>query len=327
MKLLIAGFGELGSTLATTCQQRPGWERTTVLAIRRHPPEVAGGLAVGDLAAGQLTWLGADLANASSLSAIADQLTDVTHVVYCAAPSERTEAAYRATYVTGLQNLVAVLTALGSHTTNPNLQTQRSSITASESAPLPVAPPVPTAQPLPQLLFVSSTAVYDSQTKGEFDETSPTEPRGFNGKVLLEAEQWLLDQWPGALVLRLSGIYGPSKQSLLRSIANGTSTTPESPDYIANRIHIEDAANAILHLFDNRLAGVFIGTDSHPMPLIELYRQLARLLGAPTPPTGQASPMMGKKSLSNKKLLSTGFSLKWPSSLDGYEALIKARES
>lgn len=284
MKLLIAGFGDLGATLAQTCLTKPGWTQTQILAVRRTPPAARSDAPV--------TWIKADLSKPDSLHKINDEAQSITHVVYCAAPSERTEVAYRATYITGLQNLVAALNS---------------------------------TQTSPQLLFVSSTAVYDNQAQGLVDETSPTQPRGFNGKVLLDAEQWLQTNWLGALILRLSGIYGPGKSGLLNSLAAGTTTVPASPDFVANRIHIEDAARAILHLFDRRESGVFIGTDSHPMPLSTLYRKLSVMLDAPEPKAGEPSPMMGTKRLSNHKLLSTGFELKWPDSLAGYEALIASR--
>ncbi|UOD49293.1 sugar nucleotide-binding protein [Orrella daihaiensis] len=293
MKLLIAGFGDLGQTLAQTCLTTAGWEQTAVLAIRRNPPN--------KVYASNISWIQADLSQPESLAALTDHVAEITHVVYCAAPSERLESAYRSTYVDGLRNLVQYLTAQ-----------KASPAQKSHHAP-------------PQLLFVSSTAVYDNQTKGEFDETSPTKPRGFNGRILLEAETWLAQHWAGAIILRLSGIYGPNKTGLLTSIASGTATIPTNPDFIANRIHIEDAARAILHLLGSRQSGVFIGTDSHPIPLADLYRGLARMLGAPEPKSGSASPMMGKKRLSNQKLLSTGLKLKWPDSMLGYKALIAAR--
>ncbi len=294
MTLLIAGYGDLGQTLAQTCQQTRGWQTMPILALRRHPPH--------DKPQSNVTWIEANLASPESLEMMADQIHRVTHVVYCAAPSERTEAAYRATYLYGLQNLVRAFKAC--HVGSPECPSQP-----------------------PKLLFVSSTAVYDSQGQGVFDESSPTLPGKFNGQILLEAENWLMANWPGALVLRLSGVYGPSKQSLLASIRQGTATVPDCEDYVANRIHIEDAARAILHLFDADQQGIFIGTDSHPLPLRELYSKLAQTLGAPAPPIGNPSPMMGKKRLSNLRLLSSGFELKWPDCIEGYQAIIKSQSS
>lgn len=294
MKLLIAGFGDLGQTIVDSCQEKPHWQNTQILAVRRNPPAPG--------STDRVHWIRADLSDPSSMAAIKQQAKIITHVVYCAAPSERSEEAYRATYLFGLQNLVRLLQSAKGHERDTN------------------------ATPI-KLLFVSSTAVYDSQAAGTFDETSPTEPRAFNGKLLLQAENWLLANWPDALVLRLSGIYGPSKQGLLNSIAAGTSTVPETDDYIANRIHIQDAARAILHLFETEKSGIFIGTDSHPMPLATLYQSLAKMLHAPAPAIGTASPMMGKKQLSNQKLLATGFQLKWPDCLEGYRELINLKKT
>jgi nucleoside-diphosphate-sugar epimerase len=238
-----------------------------------------------------IQWLSADLSDSSSLQSLIDYPEQISHVVFCAAPNERTESAYRSIYVNGLKNLLAAL---------------RSRKQAQD----------------PPVLFVSSTAVYDAQAQGLFNEDSPTQPRGFNGQVLLEAETWLLAQWPTAIVLRLSGIYGPNRQTLLQSIKNGTATMPQSPDYCANRIHVEDAARAVLHLLSGGHDGIYIGTDSHPMALRALYGSLAQMMGAPDPKLGAASPMMGKKRLSNEKLLSTGFKLNWPDSLMGYRAIL-----
>lgn len=290
IKFLIAGFGDLGSVLAQTCLATPAWQQARLLAIKRTPPT--------QLDQPHVNWVKADLSNPDSVLAVATQLRGITHVVYCAAPNERSEAAYRSTYIHGLQNLVAALKSLAHDK------------------------PGATELSLPQLLFVSSTAVYDNQAQGKLDESSATEPRSFNGKVLLEAENWLLAKWPDPLILRLSGIYGPTKRSLLRSIAAGTTVVPESLDFIANRIHAEDAARAILHLFEHKLSGIYIGSDSHPIPIKSLYQRLAQMLGAPEPKTGPPSPMMGKKRLSNQKLLSTGFDLRWPDSLKGYQALM-----
>lgn len=292
MKLLIAGFGDLGQTIAQTCQDSLGWKDAQILALKRNP--------LGQSPDDKVHWIGADLSDPASLSVLAQQVPTITHVVYCAAPNQRSVEAYTATYLIGLQNLVRLLKASQPHKTDPHGS-------------------------LPKLLFVSSTAVYDSQATGMFDETSPTEPRAFNGKILLDAENWLLANWSRALVLRLSGIYGPSKQGLLTSIAAGTSTIPDSDDFVANRIHIEDAARAVLHLFDTGQAGIFIGTDSHPMPLAMLYQSLARMLDTAMPAKGPPSPMMGKKRLSNQKLLATGFEFKWPDCLDGYQELISQR--
>ena len=283
MSLLIAGYGDLGKTLAQQCTQTPGWDDMPIYALKRQP--------LAQDTNDHVRWIKADLTNQGDLEQITALSDPISHVVYCAAPNERSQQAYRDTYLTGLQNVVNALKA-------------------REQADLP------------QLLFVSSTAVYDAESTGIVDEQSPTRPTSFNGQILLEAENWLGSSWPRPTVLRLSGIYGPDKQSLLTSIKEGRASMPASHAYWANRIHIEDAACSILHLLTNRLSGVFIGTDSQPMPLHDLYTALADMLNAPKPNEASPSAMMGKKRLSNQKLLATGFELRWPDCLQGYRAII-----
>ncbi len=233
-------------------------------------------------------WLTADLTAPSTTLKLPSGLS---HVVYCATPDQRDEASYHLTYEVGLQHLVQALQQTGNHNT--------------------------------RFLFVSSTAVYGADQTGWLNETSPTEPSGFNGRVLLRAEQWLLTHWPKAFVLRLSGIYGPERRTLLGRIAQGQASVPSSEDYWANRIHIRDAARAVIHLLNQTdYSGIYIGTDSTPVPLKTLYRDLAQALNAPEPPSGPASPMMGKKRLSNQKLLDTGFELQWPDCRLGYADMI-----
>jgi len=295
MSMLIAGFGDLGAAIACAAQHDATWRDVPIIALRRSVPEGQQKTAQDTARPPHVSWLEADLTDRASLQNVLASVEHITDVVYCAAPRERTEIAYRATYLTGLQNLVQALRAKSTQ-----------------------------GQPA-RFLFVSSTAVYDNQGQGIFNENSPTEPRGFNGKVLCEAEAWLLSNWSQATVLRLSGIYGPTKQRLLQSIAQCTSSMPASDDYIANRIHLEDAARAVLHLLGGHHAGIYLGTDGNSLPLRTLYTRLAELLDADLPSVAEASPMMGKKRLSNQKLLDTGFVLKWPDAVSGYEAIIAKR--
>ena len=241
-----------------------------------------------DMPAG-VTPVVADLTDPASLAVIPN---DVTHAVYCAAADSSTEQAYQKTYFEGLHNLIDRL---------------------SQQAFMP------------RILFVSSTAVYGRDIEGVVDESSPTNPARFNGKIMLATEQMLLARAPDSVVLRLSGIYGPGRTQLLRRLMAGTTNIPDQPGYWANRIHIEDAARAVIHLLrDRHQSGVMIGTDIHPLPLDTLYRDLARQIGAPSPKMAPPSPMMGKKKLSNRKLLSTGFEFNWPDSRTGYQSVIRS---
>jgi nucleoside-diphosphate-sugar epimerase len=281
MKWLIAGFGDLGQSIARTLGDCAQTADTPVIALKRKRP--APGLPK------TVTWLKADLSDRRTLEALP---LDITHVVYCAAPKERDEVLYRATYLNGIQNLVAVLGRRA---------------------------------PQARVLFVSSTAVYGASLTGQVTEDTPALPSAFNGRIMLQTEQWLETHWPGSLVLRLSGIYGPERQSLINQIKSGLVRVPASQDYWANRIHIDDAARAAIHLLMRPgLSGVYIGTDSTPVPLRDLYTSIARQIGAPEPATGSPTPMMGKKRLSNLKLIQSGFDFRWPDSRDGYAKILSS---
>lgn len=286
MTWLIAGFGDLGREIAHHMHADPELTNETVLALRRHIPDPASAAEKKDPP--NLRWIQADLTDLDSL----EQLPiGITHVVFCATPDQRDELSYKAIYVEGLKNLLQAL----KHTGNTQAR----------------------------VLFVSSTAVYGATQEGLLDERSTTEPSGFNGRVLLEAERELTDQWSDHLILRLSGIYGPNRVYLLKQLLSGASSVPASDAYWANRIHVSDAALATIHLLkDSALKGTYIGTDSTPVPLKTLYQELAMALGALAPKLGPPSPMMGKKRLSNQKLRDSGFAFQWPDCRDGYAAII-----
>jgi len=234
------------------------------------------------------TWIAADLTQPDSLRALPK---DITHVLYTAAPNARTEADYRAVYREGLER---VLQAVASSA-------------------------------LQRVLFVSSTAVYGDHGAQWIDEETPTAPKSFNGQVLLETEQWLRAQQAQfeTLSLRLSGIYGPGRNYLLERLRTGQATAPVTESHWVNRIHIEDAAAAVVHLMNlPNPKPVYLVTDSTPLPMRVLYEALAKLVGAPAPSEGPAPASIGSKRLSNARLRDSGFTLRWPDSRDGHAALI-----
>ncbi|MEN8160350.1 MAG: NAD-dependent epimerase/dehydratase family protein, partial [Myxococcota bacterium] len=193
-------------------------------------------------------------------------------VFYLASADTRTDAAYRAAYATGVSRLVERL------------------------ARQAVAPRL--------LLYVSSTAVY-GQRDGEWvDETSPTEPLDFTGRRLLEGEAVVhAAPFPSA-VLRLGGIYGPGRVSLLERVRSGAA---RSTGRFTNRIHRDDAAAALAHLAALPEAPpCTLGVDSAPVPDALVLAWLAERLGVPVPPAAEA-PALGRsatnKRCSNARLL------------------------
>jgi len=234
---------------------------------------------------GGIRWLRGDLADPPSLRGLPD---GVTRLVYLPAPDRRDEDAYRAVFAQGPRHLLDALDTTA----------------------------------LRRLVFVSSSAVYGEHAGAWVDEDTPVDPPGFNGRILLDAEHWLARQAPTA-VLRLAGLYGPGRTQLLERLRGGRTTAPRAVLHWANRIHVDDAAAAVVHLLDLPDAEpVYLGVDDTPLPLHVLYDHLAALLGAPAPADGPAPAGVGSKRLCNARLRASGWAPRWPDARDGYAALL-----
>jgi len=231
-------------------------------------------------------WLRADLTQPATLAGLPP---GITHLAYLPAPGARDPAVYQAVFRAGLPALLAALDTTA----------------------------------LQRALFVSSSAVYGEHHGGWVDETTPPAPIAFNGRVLLDTENWLAAQPVPSVSLRLAGLYGPGRLQLIERLRAGTARAPRHPPHWANRIHIDDAAAAAAHLLAlPRAEPVYIGCDDTPLPQHELYAHLARLAGAAEPPDGPAPPAVGSKKLSNARLRASGLALQWPDARDGYAALL-----
>jgi len=279
-RVLIAGCGDLGLRVARLLALEDAANRSW--GLRRQPDDES----TQDIAG--FTWIACDFTQPSTLR---DLPTEITHVLYTAAPNARTEADYRAVYRNGLEHLLQAVAS-------PALQ---------------------------RVLFVSSTAVYGDHGAQWIDEDTPTAPKSFNGRVLLETEQWLRSQSAQfeTISLRLSGIYGPGRSYLLDRLRTGQATAPAVESHWVNRIHIEDAAAAALHLMNlPNPKPIYLVTDSTPLPMRVLYDALAKFVGGPTPPEGAAPASVGSKRLSNRRLRDSGFNFKWPDSRVGHAALM-----
>jgi nucleoside-diphosphate-sugar epimerase len=231
----------------------------------------------------------ADLTDAASLRELPE---GIDRLVYLPTPDARDRAAYRSVFVDGLQHL---LDALDTRT-------------------------------LRRIVFASSSAVYGEHGDDWVNEDTPVAPPGFNGEVLLEAEQWLAGSGLPASVLRLAGLYGPGRTGLFDRLRAGRARVRREPPFWSNRVHVEDAAAAIVHLLAlPDPAALYLGVDDTPLPLAELYGAVARGLGVPEPLDGPAPSGIGSKRLSNARLRASGFVPRWPDSRAGYVALMKGR--
>lgn len=222
-----------------------------------------------------------------------DPGTDV--VVVALAAGSRDVDEYRATYVYGLRNVLDGIDASGSDA---------------------------------RVIVVSSTAVYDVDDGSTVTEATPAVASTPTAGVLLETEALLRERAPGALLVRLSGVYGPGRERLIDQVRSGSARLAPGVSPHTNRIHRDDAAAALVHLATlDEPAPTYLVTDDEPARLDDVYAFLAAELGAPEPPRDEAAEASGRqgagdKRLSNALLRSTGWAPRFPSFREGYRAVI-----
>lgn len=281
-RILIAGCGDIGSRLASQLLPH-AW---TVFGLRRS---------VGHLPSGVI-GVCADLFDASLPAQWPEGPLD--YLVYCATPTERDEAGYRAAYVDGLRHVLD--------------WTRRS------------------GQRPKRLIFVSSSSVYGQQQGEWVDETSPTHAGGFSGEVMLEAEQVALHSGFAASVVRLTGIYGPGRSDLMNRVRQGYSVAVSPPLY-GNRIHADDAAGLLAFLLQSDAQGVplddcYIGVDDAPDPLAEVVDWMRQRLDVTQWSDETSIRRAGSKRCSNARAKALGWTPRYPSYREGYVAMLEAQD-
>ncbi len=235
-----------------------------------------------------LRGLAADLTDPASLTGLPK---DLDQVVYIAAADRSTEEAYQRAYIDGLRNVLA----------------------AAESK---------------RLIFVSSTSVYGQDDGGWVDEESATEPASFRGRLILGAERLLDAADRQTIVVRFAGIYGPGRTRLIESVRSGEAVCWDDPPLYTNRIHVDDCAGMLHHLGQLlKPQSMYLGVDHEPAADSEVKRWLARRLGVPEPPSAADRPssrrrMSANKRCSNRRLLATGYTFRYPDFRAGYGAVL-----
>jgi nucleoside-diphosphate-sugar epimerase len=237
----------------------------------------------------------ADVTNLNTLDVLTSLNPDI--IIYCVAASAQTDESYHAHYVQGLKNVLAM------QTKNAHLQ---------------------------HVFFVSSTRVYgqthNQNTQDILDENVIAIPADFGGERLLEAENLLMKFPCRSTSLRLSGIYGPARLSLVNT-AKDPNRWPVNNGW-SNRIHRDDAAGFITFLVQKSLiqqplADCYIVTDDMPTLQYDVLTWLATQQGVDVSYV-QTPPPHGGKRLSNRWLRETGFQLAYPNYKVGYSEILQA---
>lgn len=276
MNVLIAGCGYVGTALATRLRSTDH----RVWGLRRR---------VELLPEGVEPW-GANLTDPMTLR---NPPARFDALVYCAAPKQRSESAYREAYVDGLRNILAV----------------------AQHDDWPVR----------RLVFTSSTGVYNISDGAWVDEDSPVTSPTETAQCLLQGEQLALESGYSSCVVRFGGIYGPGRTRMAQQVARGEAHRHRGLRTFTNRIHRDDCAGVLQHVLDlNPISPIYLGVDCDPADYNDVVAWLADRMGRPRPAWVDApGPRRGSKRCSNRRLLASGYRFQYPSFRDGYGALVQ----
>ena len=179
-----------------------------------------------------------------------------------------------------------------------------------------------------RIVYVSSTGVY-GDTRGRIDNETPAAPNDEVGRLRLDAEE----SWrsAGATVVRAPGIYGPGR-GLHRSLQTGSYRLPGDGSGVISRIHVDDLAGVLLAALDRDVAGrTFVVADLCAVPQREVVEWLCERLGRALPPSTPLDQaprtLRGSRAVDPAETLSElGVSLRYPSSREGFDACLTAKE-
>ena len=185
---------------------------------------------------------------------------------------------------------------------------------------------IETAMPrLEWIGYLSTVGVYGDHQGGWVNEESECRPGSNRSVERLKAEQeWQdLAQLRNAplAILRLSGIYGPGRNTFV-NLADGSARRIIKQGQYFNRIHVSDIAGAAMFLGHAKTGGVFNVTDDEPCPPQDVVTYAAALMGIAPPAeiafedakmSEMARSFYGEvKRVSNARITSLGYSFKMP---------------
>jgi dTDP-4-dehydrorhamnose reductase len=191
------------------------------------------------------------------------------------------------------------------------------------------------------IVYLSTIGVYGDRRGEWVDESMTPAPSTERSLVRLQAEKsWAAigkEHDKRVFILRLAGIYGPGRNTLL-NLKAGTARRIVKRGQVFNRIHVEDIRRVIDAVIAHKGPGdVYNVSDDAPAPPQDVITYAAMLMGIEPPPeqdveTADLTPMARSfyaenKRASNRKLKDTfGIRLTYTTYRVGLEALWEAGE-
>ena len=193
----------------------------------------------------------------------------------------------------------------------------------------------------PRLVYISTTGVYGN-CEGEWvDETRPVNPQVDRARRRWDAEcrlqVWRREGGGELVILRVAGIYGPSKLPLER-LRRGVPMIAEADAPWTNRIHIDDLVSVCeAAMARGRDGEVYNASDGQPGNMRDYFDRVADLFDLVRAPTidrskadaelspGMLSYLAESRRLDNRKMLDElAIELRYPDLASGLRACISS---
>jgi nucleoside-diphosphate-sugar epimerase len=186
-----------------------------------------------------------------------------------------------------------------------------------------------------RVIYLSTIGVYGDHQGAWIDEDTRLAPEHDRVRARVQVESRWRDLLGERLaVLRLGGIYGPGRNALIE-LRHGRARRIVKPGQVFNRIHVDDAAAAIMGAVRRAEGGSWNICDDEPVPPQDVIAYAANLMGVPPPPeqpfeTADLSPMARSFYASNRRVRNLrakrdlDLRLTYPTYREGLQALWEA---
>ncbi|WP_437230479.1 SDR family oxidoreductase [Planctomicrobium sp. SH661] len=181
-----------------------------------------------------------------------------------------------------------------------------------------------------RVIYISSTSVYGQDAGELVNEGSPCVPITEGGQICLDAENLIREFGTSttddrrAVILRLSGIYGPGRLIARKEQLLNQQPVSGNPEAWLNLIHVDDAVQTIWKLANRPFPeSLFLLSDQTPLKRSEFYSAMAQRIGAP-PPVFEAGEHQSwnKRCDSSRVREVLSLKLQYPSALEALEELL-----
>ncbi len=186
----------------------------------------------------------------------------------------------------------------------------------------------------PWVGYLSTSGIYGDQQGDWADESLlPCSPNPRSRRRIRCEAAWRASGL-APLIFRLPGIYGPGRSHFSR-LSQGKARLIHKPGQVFSRVHVDDVVGAVLwcqrHGYHDTVVNV---SDTLPCPSSELLAWAAHLLDCKLPPYERyqcAKATMGpmaqsfwleNRRVSNRRLLSWGYRLRYPTYREGLVAAL-----